>query len=133
MQWTRGAPVRLVLINTPIAPILFNANIEITYSGLFSINKTTLSLWVTPSLMSLLAKIFAASLVCEYVNIWSSKYIKFWFPYLSTLSWKVWAKEALSSGLGHLYFRSGIMKRSSLITLKNSMIFFIKFFSKTAK
>ena len=73
IQCIRGAPVRLVLIRTPIAPNLFNAKIEITKLGLFSINRTTLSPCSIPSFNSLFAKIFAASLVCVYVHVSSSK------------------------------------------------------------
>ena len=61
MQWTRGFPVRLVLIKTPIPPTLFIAISEITKFGLFSINRTTLSPCSTPSFANLFARIFAAS------------------------------------------------------------------------
>ena len=55
--------MRLVLIKTPIAPNLFIARRETTKLGLFSMNKTILSPCSTPSFKSLVARIFAASLV----------------------------------------------------------------------
>ena len=86
IQCTRGFPVRLVLINAPIAPNLFIAKSDITKLGLFSMNKTTLSPCSMPSFESLFARIFAASLVCEYVHTSSSKYRKSLSPCSCTVS-----------------------------------------------